>query len=165
MKWVDIFSRKIYKDIIVESLKHCQINKGLNIFAYVIMSNHIHLLVNTENQNLSCIIRDFKKYTSKKIIETIQTGPESRKDWMLNLFLFEATKNSRNKNFQFWIQDNHPVEIYSNKFIKQKVEYIHNNPVRAGIVEKPWDYLYSSARNYAGLDALIDVIKVDLNIT
>ncbi|MCK9613528.1 MAG: transposase [Bacteroidales bacterium] len=164
VKWIDIFSRKIYKDIIIESLKHCQKNKGLNIFAYVIMTNHMHLLVNSEMNDLSQTVCDFKKFSSKKIIKTIQTTTESRKDWMLNLFSYEGTRNSRNKNYQFWIQDNHPIEIFSNKFIKQKVEYIHNNPVRAGIVVNPWDYLYSSARNYADMESFLDVIKVDLNV-
>ena len=113
---------------------------------------------------MSGVVGDFKKFTSKKIIKTIQTENESRRDWMLNLFSFEATKHERNKDFQFWIQDNHPIEVYSNKFIKQKVEYIHNNPVRAGLVEKAEDYLYSSARNYLDMDGLLDVIKVDLHI-
>jgi len=160
--WVDVFSRKRYKDIIIDSLKYCQQNKGLNIFAYVIMTNHIHLLVNSDNEDLSEFVRDFKKYTSKKIIESIKTEEESRREWMLNLFSFEASKHTRNKNFQFRIQENHPIEVYSNKFIKQKVDYIHNNPVRAGIVEKPEDYLYSSARNYAEMESCLDVIKVNL---
>jgi len=121
-------------------------------------------MINCEQENLSQIIADFKKFTSKKIIETIQTENESRRDWMLNLFTFEATKHTRNKTYQFWIQDNHPIEVYSNKFIKQKVEYIHNNPVRAGIVEKAEDYLYSSARNYADMENLLEVIKVDMHI-
>jgi len=160
--WVDVFSRKIYKDILIESLKYCQTNKGLHIFAFVIMTNHLHLLANCENENLSEIIRDLKKHTSKKIIETIITEPESRKEWMLNLFSFEASKHTRNKNFQFWIQNNRPIEISSNKFIKQKVMYIHNNPVRAGIVEFPEQYLYSSARNYADMESILDMIKVGL---
>lgn len=162
VKWVDVFSRKIYKDILIDALKYCQKSKGLNIFAYVIMTNHVHLLVNCEGEKLSSFVRDFKKYTSKKILETIQTENESRRDWMLNLFSFEALKNPRNKYYQFWIQDNHPVEIYSNRFIKQKVDYIHNNPVKAGIVENPEDYLYSSARNYAELECPIEIIKVGL---
>ena len=135
----------------------------VNIYAYVIMTNHIHLLVNCENEDLSDIIRDFKKFTSKKIIETIQNETESRRRWMLNLFSFEASKHSRNTNFQFWIQDNHPEQVYSNKFIKQKIQYIHNNPVRAGIVKNPEEYLYSSACNYAELESKIDVIIVSLN--
>lgn len=162
VEWVDIFSRKSYRDIIIDSLKYCQKNKGLVIFAYVIMSNHIHLLINAEKENLSDIIRDFKKFTSKKIIKVIQTEPESRRKWMLNLFSFEASKHSRNENFQFWIQENHPVEIFSQKFIVEKVNYIHNNPVKAGIVEKPEDYLYSSARNYADMKGLLDVVVLTL---
>ncbi|MFH0864672.1 MAG: hypothetical protein V1904_00650 [Bacteroidota bacterium] len=81
---------------------------------------------------------------------------------MLNLFSFEASKHSRNENFQFWIQENHPVEIFSQKFIVEKVNYIHNNPVRAGIVENPEDYLYSSARNYADMKGLLDVVVLTL---
>ncbi|MEI6851907.1 MAG: transposase [Bacteroidota bacterium] len=162
VQWVDIFSRKAYRDIIVESLKYCQSNKGLNIFAWVIMSNHMHLVVQSVKEDLSQVVCDFKKFTSKKIVETIKTGNESRQDWMLNLFSFEASKRKRNKDFQVWIQNSHSVEVYSNEFLRQKVEYIHYNPVRAGIVEKPEDYLYSSARDYAGLDCLIEVIKVDI---
>jgi len=161
--WIDVFSRKIYRDIFIESLRYCQQNKGLNIYAYVIVTNHVHLLASCENDNLSDVIRDLKKFTSKKIIDAIQTEAESRRNWMMNLFSFEAKNHTRNKNYQFWIQENHPEEIYSNKFITQKVQYIHNNPIRAGIVEHPENYLYSSARNYAEMNSLLDVIKVDLS--
>lgn len=128
------------------------------------MTNHMHLLVSSDNENLSQIVCDFKKYTSKKIIETIQTERESRREWMLNLFSFEATKHTRNKNYQFWIQESYPIEIFSNKFIKQKVNYIHKNPVKAGIVEYPEQYLYSSARNYADMENVLDVVKVCLYV-
>lgn len=114
--------------------------------------------------DLSGLIRDFKKFTSNKILETILDKEESRREWMLNVFKFEAKKHKRNTNFQVWQQNNYPEEVYSNKFIKQKVNYIHDNPVRIGIVEHSWDYLYSSARNYADMEALIDVIKVDVNV-
>ncbi len=162
--WIDVFSRKVYREILIESLKYCQQNKGLNIYAYVIMTNHIHLLVNCVNENLSQVVGDFKKITSKKIIEAIQQENESRREWMLNLFSFEASKHTRNKNYQFWTHDNHPIEIFSNKFIKQKVEYIQNNPVRAAIVDKPEDYIYSSARNYADMDNLMDINKVNFGV-
>lgn len=158
--WVDIFSRKIYRDIIIDSLRYCQQNKGLEIYAYVIMSNHIHLLVRSKKSNLSDVIRDFKRHTSKKIIETIDLEQESRREWMLMIFRYAARKYKRNNEYQVWTHENHAEEIYSNKFIEQKTLYIHQNPVRSGIVEKPEDYLYSSARNYAEMDYLIDVIKV-----
>jgi hypothetical protein len=74
---------------------------------------------------------------------------------MLHLFEFEAKKHNRNTKYQVWTHKNHAEYIYSNKFIRQKLDYIHNNPVKAGIVEHPEDYLYSSARNYTGLDNLL----------
>lgn len=81
---------------------------------------------------------------------------------MLEIFAKAARKHERNSKYQFWTHENHPELIYSNKFISQKIEYIHYNPVRAGIVEKPEDYLYSSARNYASLEAVLDVFILTL---
>ena len=163
--WVDIFSRKIYKDIIIESLKFCQQNKGLEIYGYVIMSNHIHLLAKTkETYNLSDTIRDFKKYTSKKILNTIQEEPESRREWMLSIFKIAGKSNSNNKEYQFWQQDNHAIECVSNSFMAEKLNYLHNNPVRAGLVSKVEDYLYSSARNYASEEFVLEIDLLTLPI-
>jgi REP element-mobilizing transposase RayT len=155
--WVDIFSRKIYKDIVIESLDFCQKNKGLIVHGYVIMSNHIHVIFQAESGNLSDLIRDFKVFTAKKILETIEKGPESRADWMLKRFEFAARSNSRNSRFQFWRYGNHPEEIFSDKFFQQKLNYIHMNPVKAGIVRKPSDYLYSSASSHIGNDGWLNV--------
>ena len=92
---------------------------------------------------------DFKKFTSKQIIKAIQDHPgESRKEWMLKIFNEAGIANSRNKKYQFWRQDNHPIELYSAAFTNQKIDYIHENPVMAGIVDKAEEYLYSSARDY-----------------
>ena len=83
-------------------------------------------------------------------------------DWRLNRFGFNAQKHSRNEHYQLWTHENHAVILYSNDFIQEKLEYLHNNPVRARVVEKPEDYLYSSARNYADLDGLLDVAFVEM---
>lgn len=155
--WIDIFSRKIYKDIIIESFKYSIENKGFQVFAYVIMSNHIHLIANSNDVKLSENIRDIKKFTSRKIIETMLSISESRKDWILNRFMFNATHHRANKVYQLWTHENHAMILYSNQFIKEKINYIHENPVRAGIVERPEDYLYSSARNYARLEAPLEI--------
>ena len=113
------------------------------------MSNHLHLVISAKNNDLSDILRDFKKYTSKQIIAAIEINQhESRREWMLNIFREQGEKNSRNTNFQFWRQDNQPQELYSAAFIFQKINYIHNNPVEAGIVDKPEHYLYSSPKDY-----------------
>ena len=161
--WVDVFTRKRYRDIFIDSLKYCTQNKELLLFSYVIISNHVHLIVRTDSEaGLSAIIRDLKTFTSKKIIKSIIEDPgESRSEWMLRLFKYYAKYNSNNSKYQFWIQKNHPIELVSPKWINQKLDYIHLNPVEAGIVELPEHYLYSSARNYVGQEGLIDVEIMD----
>ena len=116
------------------------------------MSNHIHLIAQADksiDQGLSEILRDFKKFTAKKIIATIKTHGESRREWMLRLFKYYAKYNTNNREYQFWIQNNHPTALWHPEVIWQKIDYIHLNPVRAKIVDEPDQYLYSSASNYA----------------
>ena len=149
VEWVDVFTRKAYRDILIDSLRHCQEQKGLQLHAWCIMSNHVHLLASAKDDNLSDILRDFKKFTSKQIIAAIQAAEhESRRDWMLRIFQQAGEANTRNGTYQFWRQDNQPKECFSPAFTVQKLDYIHNNPVAAGLVAKPEDYLYSSARAY-----------------
>ena len=149
VEWVDVFTRKAYRDILIDSLRHCQQQKGLVLHAWCIMSNHIHLLASVKDGNLSAILRDSKKFTSRQIIAAIQSNEhESRKDWMLRIFQTAGEANSKNTSYQFWRQDNKPKECYSAAFTAQKIDYIHHNPVEAGLVEKPEDYLYSSAKDY-----------------
>lgn len=150
--WIDIFSQKKYRDIILESLSYSRKQKGLLIGAYVIMTNHLHLILQAGPNatfTLSEILRDFKKYTANNILDAIMKEPESRRDWLLHMFRYHAKYNTNNRFYQFWQQDNHPIMLYSQKVIWQKVNYIHDNPLRAGIVDNPIEYLYSSARNYA----------------
>ncbi len=150
VEWVDVFTRQCYRDIVLDSIRHCQVNRGLSLHCWCIMSNHLHLILSAKNGDLSDVLRDFKKYTSKQIVKAIEDNKqESRRDWMLRIFREEGEKNSRNRNYQFWRQDNQPQELYSAAFICQKINYIHQNPVEAGIVEKPEHYLYSSAKDYA----------------
>jgi len=159
--WIDLFSRQVYRDMIVNNLKYCQSEKGLEIFAWVIMSNHLHILARSSTGQLSNTIRDFKKYTSKAIIQSISDGPyESRKEWMLHLFRHAVKGQNKSGSYQVWTHENHAIETTSNEFIESKVEYIHENPVKAGIVRKAEDYIYSSAPAYAGYEGLIDVIRI-----
>jgi putative transposase len=156
-EWVDVFSRKRYKDIVIDSLQHCMQNKGLSLYAYVIMSNHLHLIVRAnEGFELSNILRDFKRHTSKQILKSIKEDVESRRNWMLNIF------SIGNGNFEFWQKDNHPFVLYGNELIKQKINYIHQNPVRAGLVREPQEYVYSSASNFANLDTVIRTTELSL---
>ena len=160
VQWIDVFSRKEYSDVVVDSLKFCQEKKGLKIHAWCIMSNHIHLIVSTAAPNrLSDVLRDFKKFTSTNIIKAISENPkESRKNWMLWIFKKAGEKNNRNKDYQFWQQDNHPVQCDTNEILETRLKYLHENPVRAGLVRYEQDYVYSSGIDYyteeAGLIAV-----------
>lgn len=162
--WVDIFTRKSYRDIIIECLDFCIKNKSMIVYGYVIMSNHIHIIVQSDDGKLSDLMRDFKKFTASKIIEKIKSDPESRREWMLERFKLATESHSRNKNYQFWQYGNHPEEIYSTKFLWSKLDYIHLNPVRAGIVEKASHYIYSSASNYVCNKGILEIEKADIPI-
>ena len=159
VRWVDVFTRDIYREIILDSLKFCQKEKGLQLHAYVIMTNHLHLIISRQGENLlENIMRDFKKFTSSQLIKAIKENPhESRKEWMMEIFKTEGRKNPNNKIYQFWRQDNHPIELTSNKIMDQKLDYLHNNPVKQGFVNRPEDYPWSSMTNYIGEKGMIDV--------
>ena len=148
--WIDVFTRKNHKLTVINSLKYCQKEKGLVIFGYCLMPSHLHLISRAEsNFTLSDILRDFKKFTSKAIIKEIMDEPESRRDWMLSYF--RSAGEIDKIKYKLWQEGNHPEEINSNKFFNEKIEYIHNNPVEELIVERPEEYFFSSARNYADL--------------
>ena len=153
--WVDVFTRNDYKNILVDNLKYCQEHKGLEIFAWCIMTNHIHLIIRAGGEILlQDILRDYKKFTSKAIIQAIEENiQESRKDWLLQQF-------RTSEGYRFWRGDNKPIELWSNNVIDQKIDYIHTNPVEEGLVFKPEDYVYSSAADYAGKKGLLDVVAV-----
>ena len=156
--WADVFTRQKYRDIVLASFKYCRESKGMNLFGYVIMTNHIHVLMQSRDGDLSGLVRDIKKHTSKKILKEIKENKqESRKEWLKMIFAYHAKYNKRTKEVQLWTHENHAVEMSANDMFDSKLDYIHENPVRSGWVEKPEDYLYSSARNYIGVNALIEV--------
>lgn len=156
--WIDVFTRQLYYSILAESLQYCRHNKGMEIFAYCFMSNHLHLVFRSANEDPSGLLRDLKGFTSKKLIKAIEENPlESRKEWMLQMFEKAGKARSNVSKRQFWQQHNKPIELWSDKVIKQKIEYIHNNPVKAGFVTNPEDWKYSSARNYAEDETVLEI--------
>jgi putative transposase len=162
VNWIDLFIRNEYKEIMLDSWRHCQAKKGLEIYGWCIMTSHVHMIVGTHGDKLENIMRDMKKHTSATLKEAIKQHPaESRREWMLWMMESAGKNNGQNSNFQLWQQDNHPIELFDRKILHQKLDYIHYNPVEAGIVEKPEDYLYSSARDYCGIPGLIDIILVE----
>jgi REP element-mobilizing transposase RayT len=158
--WVDVFVRPTYKFEIVDSLSYCQRNKGLRIYAWCLMTSHLHLIADAATGfKLSDTIRDFKRFTSERIVELIAKDPaESRRAWLLGKFAYAGRRNVKNSRYKFWQDGNHPIELNPDgKLLFQKLDYIHQNPVKEMIVSEPADYLFSSARDYEGRRGLLDV--------
>jgi REP element-mobilizing transposase RayT len=127
------------------------------------MTSHIHLIIGTEKGVLSDIVRDFKSFTSRHIRIAIgQNEKESRREWMLEIFSQAGSDNKRNIDFQFWQQHNHPIELLNPEMMKQRLDYIHNNPVVAGFVDKAEEWLHSSAGDYYGTrKGRIDLVLIE----
>ncbi len=158
VEWVDIFTRLNHKTSIIDSLNYCKNEKGLQVHAYVLMHSHLHMICSAKDGfKLADIIRDFKKHTSKRIVQNIKKEPESRREWLLELFLKACEDLSNKQQYKVWQDGYHAEEILTKEFLDQKLNYIHQNPVNEQIVLKAEDYLFSSARNYTGMDTLMQV--------
>ena len=160
--WIDTFVRDSYREIFIDSVKHCQKEKGLLVGAWVIMTSHVHMIIGTQGKKIEDIIRDMKSYTSRHIRLAIeQCNYESRRDWMMWQFKNAGFRNSNNNDFQFWIQDNHPIQLSTPEMVVQRLNYIHNNPVEAGFVSEPQHWKWSSAYDYCGgKQGLIDLVML-----
>ncbi|MEX8547505.1 MAG: transposase [Mucilaginibacter sp.] len=160
--WIDVFTRKELAEIIIESLKYCQKEKGLVLYAWCLMPSHLHLIASTaESKSLSDVMRYFKKFTSKSIVAAVKEINESRREWLLDKFGFAGRTNFKNKEYKFWQDGFFPIELDTTSFMQQKLDYLHNNPVAAGIVYEPEHYVFSSAINYTGQMGLIDVLLIE----
>lgn len=152
--WVDLFTRECYVNILIDSIRYCQKNKGLEVYSYVIMPSHAHFIVGSAG-NLSNILRDLKEHTSKQIVtEIIENKQESRREWLLEKFGIGKSVKTNKIIYRVWQEGNHPELLYSDKFITQKENYIHMNPVVAGIVSQPNYYRLSSASDESPIKVL-----------
>ncbi|QCK15796.1 REP-associated tyrosine transposase [Mangrovivirga cuniculi] len=160
--WIDLFTRKEYKHVLLDTLGYYQEKRGLIIHAYCIMSSHIHMIISSsrKEETLSAIMRDFKKLSNKRIISEIGRINESRSEWLLRAFNRAGSKLKRITTNKIWMDGNHPIELDNNKMIEQRLDYIHNNPVDAEIVDEAENYWYSSARDYN--DYKKGLLKVEL---
>ncbi len=133
----------------------------MELFAYCFMPSHVHFIFRSRYGDPSGLLRDFKKYTSKELVHAIQQHPrESRKEWLLERFQNAATGKGNVVKYQFWQHHNKPIELWSPAVIKQKRDYIHNNPVVSGFVTNPEDWRYSSARKINGDATVLDLDEI-----
>lgn len=128
------------------------------MYSWCIMSSHIPMIIGSEGEKMENIMQGIKSVTSRNLKNTIKENDrESRKEWLMWMMERAGKLNKHNGSFQLWQEGNHPVELYDNEIMQQKLDYIHNNPVEAGFVDKAEEYLYSSARDYCGVKGLLDI--------
>jgi putative transposase len=164
VEWIDLFTRREYRDIFLDSLRYCHEFKGLDLCVYCMRSSRLHMVLGRNgDQSLVGLMRDIKKFTAVKILEVLKASPtESRKEFLLWHFGKAGRANPNNTHFQVWQLHSQPIEVNTNEKISLCLDYIHQNPVKAGIVLSQADYLYSSAANYAGMpETLIDVLLIE----
>jgi REP element-mobilizing transposase RayT len=149
IEWLPVFTRKPYFEVLIDSFNYSRTNKGLKIYAYVIMDNHFHLIC--QGDDLGKIIKEIKSHTAREIIKLAE---QNNKTWLLNQLSFYKLKHKVDSIYQVWQEGNHPKQISSAEMLRQKMDYLHHNPVRAGLADKPEDWPYSSARNWAGLPGI-----------
>ena len=152
-----IFAKESNLEILVENLGFCREKYGFRLLAYVFMPTHIHLIVwPKENSSVSDFMRDFKKFTSKRIKDKLK----AEKHPLLKVFR-TAAAGYKNQVFKLWMDRFDCVAVCSKKVLDTKVNYIHYNPVEAGLVSKPEDWKYSSAAAYALHSQIPIAIDVD----
>ncbi|OAI40479.1 transposase [Planctomycetaceae bacterium SCGC AG-212-D15] len=150
--WLPIFTRPEAVNIILESWRFLQAKRGLTIYGYVILENHLHWIACSEN--LSADVGDSKSFTARQIIDFLQTRGEVS---LLEQLSFFCARHKVDQYHQLWQEGSHPEQIQGDEMMRQKLEYTHNNPVRRGYVDDPVHWRYSSARDYAGMPGLIEV--------
>jgi putative transposase len=153
VNWLPLFSNPEVVEIIKDSLNFLQKHDRLQIFALVIMENHLHLIASSSN--LTKEIGDFKSYTARRIIDFLE---ERHATDILDQLAWHKTAHKKDREYQFWQEGSHPEAILGHEMMGQKINYIHLNPVRRGYVDEAREWRYSSARNYEGEKGYIDVI-------
>jgi REP element-mobilizing transposase RayT len=151
--WLPVFARPQLVEIILDSWRFLQRERDVRIFGYVILENHLHWIA--AGPDLSDQVGRFKSYTARSIIDSLeQTGFET----LLQELRFFKLRHKVDQVHQLWQEGSHPQQIQSEEMMWQKLEYVHANPIRRGYVDDPVHWRYSSARNYARLPGLIDVV-------
>jgi len=148
-----IFSIPQAATILLDGLTFLREKRNVSILAYIIMENHIHVIVKGEQLTLK--IGSFKSYTARKIIDFMQNEGHTR--WLHHLQYFGDLADKSKQSYKLWEDGFYPKQIIGDDMLLQKIEYVHNNPVNRGYVDKAEHWRYSSAQNYAGLKGLIDV--------
>ena len=154
VNWLPFFSSPEVVEFIINSWKFMQNQRDVVFYAYIIMENHLHFIASS--QEISKKVGQFKSFTARTIIDYFVNKNASR---VLRLLYYSKSVHKTNREYQLWQEGSHPEQIQSREMMLQKIEYIHDNPVKRGYVEDPVHWLYSSSRNYAGMEGIIEIEK------
>ncbi len=154
LHWLPIFTRKESVQIVIDCLKFLQKKDNLKLYAYVILENHLHMVV--QSDDLHKTMQSFKQYTAKQLLDMLKR--ENVKT-ILEQLAFYKKAHHKEKSYQVWEEGYQPKLIQSNAMMKSKIDYIHNNPVKRGYVDSGVHWRYSSARDYEDMVGLIEVEK------
>lgn len=160
VEWIDIFTRPVFKQIIVESLNYFIEKKGLTLYGWCLMTNHLHLIAEArDGMNLTSLLNEFKKFTTKIILQDIDAESEVRRNWMMKKFKEAGGPFRLTEKFQVWQTEIHSVYIdFKNPDnLDEQLQLIHTKPVRDRVVIAAEDYLHSSARDYIGIRGLVNI--------
>jgi REP element-mobilizing transposase RayT len=150
--WLPVFTRNETVQIIFDSWLYLQEQRGISIYGYVILENHLHMIAG--GPDLAEAIGDFKSFTARRIIDFLE---EHRASTILEQLKWHKARHKQDRTYQLWQEGSHPQDIPHETIMWQKLEYIHNNPVQRGYVDEPIHWRWSSARDYAGLTGLFPV--------
>ena len=154
LNWMPLFTRPQTSDVILEALRYRQEQDGWKVYGYVILENHIHMVV--QGENLAAELPHFKSYTARKLIDLLQ---ECRAEHLLRQLAFFRKARKQDRDYQLWEEGSPPQLIANEAVLRQKLEYLHQKPVKRGYVDEAEHWRYSSARNYAGLAGLLPVYR------
>ena len=155
LHWIPVFTNTESMGIIVKSLKYLQKNDNLKIYAYVILENHLHMIV--QSDDLVKTMQRFKRHTAKEIILLLK---QRNTTTILEQLSFYKKSHKKSSDHQLWQEGYQPKLIQDEKMMIEKIEYIHNNPVKRGFVDEDWHWRYSSARDYSGREGMIKISKL-----
>ena len=152
--WLPIFTRTETVQILLDSFQYLQTHHNFTIHSYVILENHLHFISSSNDQSKH--IKQFKSFTARQIIDYLK---QKQVEMLLQQLSYYKARHKRQSDYQLWQEGSHPQQIQNYETMYQKVEYIHNNPVKRGYVDDPIHWRYSSARNYAGQEGLLTICK------
>lgn len=161
--WVDVFIRPVYKQVVVHTLNHFIESKGMTVYAWCLMTNHLHLLARVKpGLVIAELEKEYKSFTTKKILEAIDTEPSARRDWLMSRFESFGLRLGLLKKYHVWQNCSQPlyIDLRKKDLLLEYFEYIHQSPVREKVVDLPGEYKYSSARDYVGIKGLVNIQKL-----